>query len=300
MNAYARSSRSVAGTLLGLSLCFPCAARTRAQNAPQFQQTKLVALKEPLFLDVDIESGQLQILYSRDGEVSLSVSMLGSPVLADDSFPLPFFEQNGNRISIRVPVGARDQKTKAPHYRLDVPYPTEVLSRVGSGTQQISGIMGPVRAMTKSGDTRVSYVSQDVAATAENGNLKFDVIGGRIQARVQRGNISCTRAAQGIEAESGHGDIALTAVGPSVAKIKAGSGRMEVSGARSPFVGSTDAGNIHIKAVAHDNWQVSSKSGNIRNELPSNSGFVLDASTVAGVILFDRDDLKKLSSADLL
>ncbi len=54
MNAYPRLSRSVSGTLLGLSMCFPWAARAWAQNVPQFQQTKLVALKEPVFLDVDI------------------------------------------------------------------------------------------------------------------------------------------------------------------------------------------------------------------------------------------------------
>jgi hypothetical protein len=298
MRPYPRSSRSPAGIVLGLALCLLWTKHAQAQGAPPFQQTKLVALQEPVFLDVDIQSGQVQILYSRDGEVSLSVSMQDSPDVHSDRDPslLPLFEQNGNHITIRAFGGTYERRSKTPHYRLDVPYRTEVVSRVGTGTQEISGIMGPVRAVTQSGDTRVSYVSQDVATTAEEGNLDFDVIGGRIQARVHRGNVSCTRAAQGIEAESVQGDITLTAVGPSVATIREGSGRIEVSAAHASFLGSTDAGDIHVKAVVHDDWKMNSKSGNIRVELLSNSSFLLDASTVAGEIISDRDDLEKVDA----
>jgi hypothetical protein len=292
MKDFSRFPQSLAGVGLGLALCFLWTQRARAQGAEQYQQTMLVALQEPVILDVDIESGQLQVLYSRDGQVSIFVSMQGSPAVNDLSTP-PLVKQSGNHITIRAPRAGREQKYKIPHYRIDVPYRTEVVSRVGTGKQEISGIMGPVRAVTGSGDARVSYVSQDVAAMVENGNLDFDVIGGRIQARVHRGNISCTRAAQGIDAESEQGDITLMAVGPSTAKVKDGSGRIEVSGARSGFLGSTNAGDIHVKAVLHDDWQVKSKSGNIRIELPSNSSFQLDASTVAGELRLDRDDLEK-------
>ena len=292
MKACAQSSRSLAGILLGLTLCCPWTVRTRAQGAPQFQQTKLVALQEPVFLEVDIKSGQLQILYSRDGEVSLSVSMQSSSGVQAGGNSFPLFEQNGNHITLRMLGDNHGPKSKTPLYRLDVPYRTEVVSHVGAGTQEISGIMGPVRAVTESGNTRVAYVSQDVTAASDNGSLDFDVIGGRIQARVRRGNISCTRAALGIAAESERGDITLVAVGPSAAKVIRGPGRIEVSGARSTFTGSTDAGDIHVRAVAHDNWQISSRSGNIRIELPSNSSFLLDASTVAGEIVVDREDLE--------
>ncbi len=292
MNAHARSS--LARTVLGVSLCFSWIPHTLAQGALQFQETKPVALQEPVILDIDIEIGQLQILYNRDGQVTLSVSTQGSLGVeaGKDSPPLPLVEQNGNHITIRM-AGARDQKVRSAHYRLDVPYRTEVISRVGTGKQEISGIMGPVRVVTESGDTRVSYVSEDVAATVGNGSLNLDVIGGQVQARVRRGSIACTRAAQGISAETEQGDITLTAVGPSTAKVKEGSGRIEVSGARSSLAGSTDGGDIHVRAVVHDNWQMTSRSGNIRIELPVNSSFMLDASTVAGTILFDRDDLEK-------
>jgi DUF4097 and DUF4098 domain-containing protein YvlB len=148
--------------------------------------------------------------------------------------------------------------------------------------------------VTESGDTRVGYVSQDVAVTVRDGNLDLNVIGGRILAQVHRGNISCTRAAQGIDAESDRGDITLMAIGPSSAKVREGSGRIEVSGARSSFVGSTDGGDIHVKAMVHDNWKMNSNSGDIRIELPSDSSFLFDASTAAGKLRIDRNDLQEI------
>jgi hypothetical protein len=298
MNAYSRFLGPLAGLVLGLALCFLCTERMPAQGTPQFQQTYLVALQEPVILDVDIGTGKLQILYSRDGQVSLSVSAQGSSYgrASTDSSANLSVEQMGNHITIRAPGAGREQKSKLSLYRLDVPYRTEVVSHIGTGKQEISGIMGPVRTATDSGDTRVSYVSQDVAANAGNGNLDLDVIGGRIHAQVHRGNISCTRAAQGIAAESERGDITLMAIGPSTAKIKEGSGRIELSGARSSFMGSTDGGDIHVKAVVHDDWKMNSKSGNIRIELPSNSSFQLDASTIAGELRLDRNDLERVDA----
>jgi len=298
MKVFSRFHGFLAGMLLGLALCLLSTMDLRAQGMPQFQQTNLVALQEPVILDVDIENGQLQILYSRDGQVSLSVSVPGSleAWANTGSFVSPLVEQKGNRISIRAPDAGREQNAKTWLYRLDVPYRTEIVSRVGTGKQEISGIMGPVRAVTGSGDTRVTYVSQDVAARVGDGNLDLDVIGGQIQAQVLSGNISCTRAAQGITAESEQGDITLIAIGPSIAKVKEGSGRIEVSGARSSFVGSTDRGDIHVKAVVHEDWKLSSNSGNIRIELPSNSSFQLDASTAAGELRLDRDVLQEVNA----
>ena len=197
MYSSSRFLGSLAGMAFSLAFCFLSSGPMRAQGMPQFQQTYMVPLQEPVILNVDIKNGQLQILYSRDGKVSLSVSVSGSleAWAKTDSSVSPLIEQKGNSISIRVPDASHEQRCRTLLYRLDVPYRTEVVSHVGTGKQQISGIMGPVRSVTESGDTRVSYISQDVAATVGDGNLDLDVIGGRIQAQVHRGNISCVRAA---------------------------------------------------------------------------------------------------------
>ena len=63
-----------------------------------------------------------------------------------------------------------------------------------------------------------------------------------------------------------------------------------MGGARGSLVGSTDAGNLHVKAVPRGDWQLSSGAGAIRVELPPNAQFEIDATTKSGEIVVKRDD----------
>jgi DUF4097 and DUF4098 domain-containing protein YvlB len=218
--------------------------------------------------------------------------------LDDNFFPTVLaIQQDGNRLTIRhVPNAAYREEGINVLYRIDVPYRTEVTSRLNRGQQNISGILGPVRAATGRGDIKASYVSKELQAQVENGNLDLQVIGEHVEAKAGSGNISCMRLAQGVSAETGDGDITLMVVGPSTATVKKGTGRIDVGGARGSFVGSTDGGDLHVKATPHDDWQLNSSSGNIRVELPPAAKFELDASTDSGGFQVDRDDIAKPDS----
>jgi DUF4097 and DUF4098 domain-containing protein YvlB len=203
-------------------------------------------------------------------------------------------EQNGNHVRIRhVAHFAYPEAGINVSYRIDVPYRTEVSSRVNHGNQTFSGIMGPVKAITSKGDVKASYISKGLQAQTEQGNLSLQVIGERVEARTGNGNITCERIAQGVNAETGDGDVTLIVVGPSTATVKQGAGRINVSGARGRLTGSTHAGELHVRAIPHDDWQLNSASGNITLELPPTSRFELDASTDSGELQFDRSDLGK-------
>ena len=128
--------------------------------------------------------------------------------------------------------------------------------------------MGPVNTEVGGGDVDLSYVSLGVAAQALAGNLSFEVIGGRIEAHTGQGNIVCLRAPQGINAGTQDGDISLAVVGASNAVVKSGHGRIDVGGARGGLLASTSAGDLHVKAIPHEDWQLSSRSGTVRVELP--------------------------------
>jgi DUF4097 and DUF4098 domain-containing protein YvlB len=144
--------------------------------------------------------------------------------------------------------------------------------------------------VTGKGDIKASYISKGLQAEVDHGNLDLQVIGEHVEAKTGSGNISCARLAQGVSAETGDGDITLMVVGPSTATVEKGTGRIDVGGARSSFVGSTDGGDLCIKAIPHGDWQLNSVSGNIRVELPAAAKFELDASTDSGNVLVDRDD----------
>jgi Putative adhesin len=267
-----------------------------AQFADQSHQTLAVAVTEPVTLDIEVARGEVQILYSRDGQVSIAGFAQASRGGLDSNFfkAVLTIQQSGNHIKIRdLSNPAYPEEGISVLYRIEVPYRTEVTSKVNRGRQTLSGIMGPVRVVTHKGDIKASYVSRGLQAEADTGNLDLEVIGERVEAKTGNGNISCTRLAQGITAETGDGDITLMVVGPSMATVKSGPGRIDAGGVRGTFVASTSGGDLHVKAVPHDDWQLNSASGNIRFELPPAAKFELDASTNSGEFQVNRDDIAR-------
>ncbi len=254
-----------------------------------------MAVAEPVSLTVDISSGELEVVYNRDGQVSIAgfAKTSGDANLDNNYFSTALtVEQDGNHLSIRqVSTPAYDEAKITVAYRIDVPYRTELTSKVSHGNQTIGGILGPVKAVTGKGDIKASYISKAFQAEVENGNLNLQAMGEHVDARAGTGNISGERLAQGIGAETGDGDITLMMVGASTAVVKKGNGRIEVGGARGSLSGSTDAGDIHVRAIPHDDWQLKSLSGTVRIELPPVARFELDASTKTGELQFDRGDI---------
>jgi hypothetical protein len=263
----------------------------------EFHRTLSVSPAEVVRVDIAVPSGDVKILYGRDGQVSISASATGSAETnLDDTFLSSILkvEQNGNQLTIRhasLPPNA-DEGIKIL-YRIDVPYRTEVTSKLERGKQNISGILGPVKAVTGKGDINAAYISSGLQAEVGIGDLDLQVIGEQVEVKTESGNISCARIPQGVSAQTGEGDIRLMVVGPSTAAVKKGTGRIDVGGAKGGFVGSTDGGELHIRAVPHGNWELTSESGSIRIELPPVAKFDLDASTKSGKFQIDREDFAR-------
>lgn len=285
---------SFAGVTLAVLACVPISS---AQSTTQIHRTFTLSTVEPLVLDVDISSGDLQIVYGRDGQVSLTgVAKAASDAKLDDTFfpSVLSMEQAGNHLTLRsVPNSAYPEEGVHFVYRIEVPYRTQLTSRLGQGKQNISGIMGPVMAVTSRGDIKASYISKGLQAQIDHGNVDLQVIGDHVEAKTGLGNISCARAEQGISAITGDGDITLMVVGSSTATVKKGNGRIDVGGARGRFTGSTDAGDLHVRAIPHDDWELNSTSGNVRLELPPFPKLALNASTETGEFQVERDDIAK-------
>lgn len=292
-----------------LTLCFSFAivaaslggVADATEQVSLFQRTLPTELKDPVTLSVSISRGNVEIGYARDDEVAIYASGQDA---SGKYLPEEFFKKNlvidqkDNHVSIRDslapdsllldqkdnPVSTRD--SPAPdslvsalytlHYRIDVPYRTEVDSTVsGVGNQTLTGVYGPARLVSGAGDIIAMYV-------------RF----APLDARTGKGNISCTRCF-GVNAETAEGNITLIDDGNSKAMVKTGRGRIEVGGANGTFDGSTDAGMLHIKAVPLDDWQLRSNSGTIRVELPPEAKFEIDAHSDSGEVAIEREDMQK-------
>ena len=263
-----------------------------AQAWPEFHRTLIVTPAETVTLDVELNSGDLQVSYGRDGEVSITALARPSENAgAESSSSSLTVEQSGNHTKIR-PSNDNDGGGRITAlYRIDVPYRTKMISKLNTGKQSITGILGPVEVVTNRGDIKAAYISNGLQARIGAGNLDLQVIGGRVDVIAGSGNISCTRVPEGVSAETGDGDIALALVGPAKAVVRKGTGRIDLGGVRDSLVAETDQGNIHVKAIPHKDWLLNSASGAIRVELPPSAKFDLDLSTKTGELQFYRDDI---------
>jgi len=251
-----------------------------SEPIPVFQRTLPTDIKEYTTLDVAVSRGNVEISYSREGQIAVHAS--GKDAGGKD-LPVEFFaktlviEQKGNSVSIRDALSADSLLSSlySVDYRIDVPRRTTVDSEVsGTGNQSLLGVSGPATLISGTGDIAAVYVHF-----------------APIYARTGKGNISCTRAFA-VNAETGDGNITLMESGNSEAVVKKGRGKIEVGGARGTVYGSTDAGTLHVRAVPWSDWQLKSKSGSIRIELPRKAKFDVEASSGSGQVDVGRYDIQ--------
>jgi hypothetical protein len=270
-------------------------ARCVGQTSAEFHKSLPVSSAEPVVLSVEMRHGDVEILYNRDGQVSITAvgQVAGNARVDDNFFPTTLgIEQSGNHVSLRQISNTTYSEEKIRvRLRIDVPYRTEVSSRVGEGKQTIRGVLGPVQAHADKGDIKVSYVSKTLDAATGKGNVELQVIGEHVDAKAVTGNISGERLPQGITSETKDGDITLMVVGPSTATVEKGSGRIDVGGAQGSLALRTDAGDLHVEAVPHEDWRLNSVSGTIRLDLPPVANVELNASTDSGELQFERNDI---------
>jgi hypothetical protein len=256
-------------------------------GAPTFatgaaRQTLDVGIKDPIVLDLAVAAGDVRMAYSRDGQLGLSVSAhdaTGKDVSEEFFWLGMTVEQDGPRIRIRTVPDWFPGAAPKVSYQIDVPYRTQVnASILGAGNLTLIGITGPA-----------------VLTTAEGNIEAVDVIYNRVEARTGKGKISCVKIRE-VDAETGSGNIVLMEDGPSRAVVKSGLGAIEAAGARGSLIASSDKGDVHVKAVLYDSWQLTSGAGNVRIEMPPKTKFNLDADTVSGIISVERDDMQKPAS----
>jgi hypothetical protein len=228
------------------------------------RKTLDVGLKDPVVLDLAVAAGDVRMTYSRDGELSVNVSAQDT---SGEEISEKFLtrgmtvEQDGPRVRIRTLPNPFPGKPPKVSYQIDVPSRIEVNAAIlGAGNLTVIGITGPATL------------------------------------RTAQGKISCSRVRGKLDAETGSGNIVLIQNGPSRAVVKAGLGSIDAVAARGNLFASTDKGDVHIKAVLWDAWQVTSRSGNVRIELPDEQKFDFDAETVSGSISVERDDMQKPAS----
>jgi hypothetical protein len=262
-----------------------------------FTQIVSVAQDRPLELTVLLPRGQVEVFHGAEERVTIAIAgqARGGEALDERLIAASLsIEQTGNNLRLGYAVVP---ELEAAHpqlsYRIDVPHWSEVRAAVDAGTLTILGVMGPVNAFVRSGVIRASYVSKELSAETESGDVSIEAVGGRVEAKAGRGNISCARVARGASVVTGDGDIDLTSMGPSKALVRKGSGKIDVIGLDSSLKAATDAGELRVRAIPRNNWELESESGNVRVHFPRTARFDIDAATDSGEIVIRREDIER-------
>jgi hypothetical protein len=255
------------------------AAEAQAATTGSFQQT--ISIDEPVALDVSTGSGSISIRAGAPGQVEITGhikvgrgSFLGLFGTSSDEMQayVDLFESEppvilaDGRLRVGHVKGRKFGRNVSISYEIVVPANTEVTSHTGSGSQEISGVSGPVEAGTGSG------------------RLTLTDVGGAVSARSGSGSITADGIAGAFEAHSGSGRIRLTQVAPGDVVVTTGSGSSELHNVVGALRAKAGSGRIVVDGQQEGPWNLDTGSGSVRVSLPEDAAFELDAESGSGGI----------------
>jgi len=243
--------------VVGLAAALGSGCDVEAQIATErgsFDRT--VPVNGPVSLTVSNGAGDILVSAGTDnvvrviGRISARESLAGDLSAADKVRRIeanPPIVQDGDAIRIGEIADRGLTNNLSIDYEIVVPARTRVVSRTGSGDQQIGGIAGPVEAAAGSGDLTVGPIGGAVTVATGSGDIDVCGAAGEVMMRTGSGDVTASQVTGRLHAKAGSGDIDVD--------------------------GRPDA-----------DWSVDTASGDIELRLPADARFTLDASTGSGSV----------------
>ena len=233
----------------------------------------------PIILDVSTGSGSIKISSGNANQVKITgqIKVSGGWFFSRRSSSEK--QELVDRLESEPPVSLVNGRLQVGHikdkayrrnvsisYEVVVPADTEVKSHTGSGSQTISGVIGPVEAETGSGKVTLTDIGGAVNARSGSGAIRADDIAGAF------------------EAHTGSGSVRLTQVAPGDVVVSTGSGSSELHGVVGALHVRAGSGRVEVDGQQTGAWDVDTGSGSVRITLPEDAAFKLDAQTGSGGI----------------
>jgi len=200
----------------------------------------------------------------------------------------PPIEQHGNVIKIGNFTEPLMQRNISISYELVVPANTRLISKTGSGSQEIDGIAGPLEASTGSGSIRASNIGASVQATTGSGKIVLETVKEGVRASTGSGAIQATGVGGSVRASTGSGNVTVEQTGVADARVNTASGNIVLKQVRGLVHAKSASGSITAEGGGESPWYLESVSGSVAVRVPPNLGFNLRAHTVSGSISTNR------------
>ncbi len=248
----------------------------------------------PVNLQIETGSGSIQVRNGGSSEVVVTGhirqsnwGLFGehpSPQAIERLQSNPPIQQSGNDIRIGHIDDPALKRGISISYEVTVPAATNLHSFTGSGSQDVSGIQGPVEAKTGSGSVRVSDIGAGVRAESGSGNIDVSDAKGNVFARAGSGSIRATGIAGGFDGQTGSGNLTFEQTSQGSVRAETGSGGLELRNVRGSLQAHAGSGNIRADGDPSGAWTVHTGSGSVNLRFPQDASFQLDAHTGSGSI----------------
>ena len=196
----------------------------------------------------------------------------------------PPIQQSGNDIRIGHIDDPALKRGISISYEVMVPAATDLHSSTGSGSQEISGIAGPVDAKTGSGSLQVSDIGSGVRAESGSGNIDVNGAKGNVFVRAGSGSIRAVGIAGGFDGQTGSGNLTFEQASQGSVRAGTGSGGLELRNVHGSLQAHAGSGNIRADGDPSGAWTVHTGSGSVNLRFPQSASFQLDAHTGSGSI----------------
>lgn len=200
----------------------------------------------------------------------------------------PPIEQDGNIIRIGHIQDEGLKRNISISYELEVPAETQLRSESGSGSQEVRGLTGPVKAETGSGSITLSDVKLEVQAHTGSGSITLESVGAGAQLHTGSGSIRARDVHGRVNAQTGSGGITLEQSAPGDVEAETGSGHMELHNVHGMLRAETGSGGIEVDGQPTGDWRLEAGSGGISVRLPADAAFDFHAHTGSGGITIDH------------
>jgi hypothetical protein len=279
---------AIAATLVGVG----CA--TVAQESASFDRT--LSVTGPVRLDLSNGSGSVRITGSATGQVRIHGDVrrhaffFGHTYSAREVADHPPIEQQGNVIRIgeqgrRMFSAGMGYTNLTIEYVIEVPKETEIETRVGSGSQTVRDVHGPVKLVSGSGRVSADTIGEDVQIVSGSGSIEASGVGGEFHGTAGSGGVSARNIHGDVRVATGSGSISVARPDARV-NAKTGSGSIVVQGANDSLTAMAGSGSLTIDGNPSPSsfWELHTGSGSVNLGLPANGSFRLNAVARSGKI----------------
>jgi DUF4097 and DUF4098 domain-containing protein YvlB len=215
-------------------------------------------------VEIDNSTGNITVRTGDVNAVQVSATVeafaLSPDLLVERIEKDPPLTQSGNHIRI-----GRGRDYSGPfqqmqiNYTVIVPPATRLVSSLGTGNQEISGIQGRLSATTGTGDMRLSDYMGDARVHIGTGNIDASHVDGTVAF------------------ETGTGSVQLRSSKASRAEVTVGTGDVTLESVQGELRAHTGTGNIIVDGFPTSPWRVHSGTGNISFRTDPRAAYRLEA-----------------------